>query len=187
MSAQTNADPLTKEYFRWMYDQVVQVNDPQGLSSYWVVCARMMDFSFRDLVEHDSNRIAEATILRDEFLSTKKYVYPHDRNDLLFPDATIFEVLVALARRANFMVEMDLYKWFQLFLRNLGLDRYNDWYCSSHFIGNIDRILDRFNSRTYKPNGHHGGLFPLAHPVRDQREVELWYQMAAFMTENTMY
>lgn len=186
MSAQIDAKPLTKLYFRWLYDQVMAVNDPQGLSSYWNVCALMMDLVFLDLVEYDSNRIAEATILRDEFLATQKGITIHDRNDFLFPDASIFEVLVALARRANFMVEMDLYKWFQLFLRNLGLDRYNDWYCNSHFTGNIGRILNRFNSRTYQPNGHRGGLFPLAHPTRDQRGVELWYQMGAYINEHMM-
>jgi hypothetical protein len=186
MSAQTEASSLQSLYFRWLYDQVVEVNDPNGLSSYWQVCARMMDYSFRDLVEHDSNRMAEGSELRKEYIRWFANE-PLDEAELLFPDVTIFEVLVALARRANLMIEMNVFKWFQLFLRNLGLDRYNDWYCATHFTRNIDRILDRFNSRTYKPNGHHGGLFPLAHPIRDQREVELWYQMAAFMTENTMY
>jgi hypothetical protein len=180
-----DASPLVRPYFRWLYDQVVYFNDPQGMQSYWQVCARMQDMTFLDLVEHDSNRIAEATNLRDRFLATLADVTPHDRNDLLFPDASIFEVLVALAERANYMVEMDMYKWFNIFLRNLGLDRYSDGYCLLHLTGNIDRILNRFNRRSYRANGHNGGLFPLEHPTRDQREVELWYQMGAYINENT--
>ena len=186
MSVQQEKPELTRAYFKWMYDQVVAYDNPQGMNSYWTVCAKMMDLTFLDLVEHDSNRIAEAANLRTEFLDTCVHPLPHDVADFLFPDATIFEVLVMLARRANLMIEMDVQKWFQLFLRNLGLDRYSDWYCNGHLTGNIGRILNRFNSRTYDANGHKGGLFPLAHPTRDQREVELWYQMGAYMTENMM-
>lgn len=177
-------EPLESLYFRWLYDQVVPVLDIEGVSSYWRVCSIMHSMIFKDLVEYDSNRIAEVTTLRDEFLMTLKRPTPHDRNDILFPDATIFEVLVMLAKRANLMVEMDLMKWFQLFLRNLRLDRFHDCYCMTGRTGGINRTLTRFNNRTYRPNGNDGGLFPLAHPTRDQRRVELWYQMGAFMNEN---
>jgi hypothetical protein len=46
--------------------------------------------------------------------------------------------------------------------------------------------LHKLNNRTYSKLGK-GGLFPLRSSAYDQRKVELWYQMAAFMTENHMY
>jgi hypothetical protein len=186
MSTETDTEPIESLYFRWLYDQVVPELDIEGVSSYWRVCSIMHSMVFKDLVEYDSNRIAEVTTLRDEFLMTLRQPNPHDRADVLFPDATIFEVLVMLAKRANLMVEMDLMKWFQLFLKNLKLDRYSDWYCVTGRTGGIHRTLERFNNRTYRPNGQNGGLFPLAHPLKDQRTVELWYQMGAFMNENML-
>ena len=36
--------------------------------------------------------------------------------------------------------------------------------------------------RTYDSNGY-GGLFPLRNPREDQRKVELWYQLNAYLLE----
>lgn len=185
MSTQEESNPLPGLYFKWLYDQVVPTRELNGLSSYWKVCTIMHSVVFLDLVEHDSNRIADGANLRNEFLAQSGGQIL-DKNDVMFPDATIFEVLVALAIRANLMIEMDVMKWFQLFLSNLRLDRYNDWYCMMHHIGGITRNLNRFNKRIYRPDGSAGGLFPLARPTKDQREVELWYQMGAYMNENMM-
>jgi hypothetical protein len=178
-------NPLHIRYFRWLYDQVVQTYDVEGLSSYGLVCDRMHNTIFQALVEHDSNRIAEGAELRNEFLKFSGGEIL-DKVDVLYPDATVFEVLVGLAKHANTMVEMDLYKWFDLFLRNLKLDVYSDWYCMNHRTWKIDKIIDVFNNRRYDEKGK-GGLFPLKIPGEDQRRVELWYQMAAFTTENMMY
>ena len=48
---------------------------------------------------------------------------------------------------------------------------------------NIDEILNKFIDRTYRASGY-GGLFPLRHSKEDQRKVEIWYQMAAYLIEN---
>ncbi len=47
----------------------------------------------------------------------------------------------------------------------------------------IDDILERLIWRQYQEDGQ-GGFFPLAWPEQDQREVELWYQMNAYLAEN---
>ncbi len=66
-------------------------------------------------------------------------------------------------------------------------------------LDQVDMILDRMVERTYKRNGE-GGLFPLrgpkccgdvlieegVYPLRDQRGVEIWYQMCDWMLENYM-
>ena len=38
-------------------------------------------------------------------------------------------------------------------------------------------------AREYSDNGH-GGLFPLKNPKKDQRKVEIWYQMTEYINEN---
>jgi hypothetical protein len=183
MTVQEEANPLQGQYFRYLYDLVVPVLQVDGLSSYGTVCTAMHNLIFKDKVPHDSNRIAEAADLRNAFLDTNPRSGTRDWNDVLARDASIFEVLVELARRANFMIELDDMKWFQIFLKNLGLDRYCDWYCLSHGTGHIFRVLRRFNERTYKPDGS-GGLFPLKNPGGDQREIELWYQLGAWVNEH---
>jgi len=186
MSVQEEEKPLPSKYFKWLYDQVVPVDEVDGMSSYWLVCVRMHELPFKALVPHDDNRIAEGAELRAEFMDTTGLEIL-DWVVLMFPDATVFEVLVALAKRANLMIEMTEQKWFQIFLQNLKLDLYSDWYCAHHSTGRINRILGHFNDRTYRYSGHGGGLFPLTKPPADQRQVELWYQMGAFMTEHEMY
>jgi hypothetical protein len=42
--------------------------------------------------------------------------------------------------------------------------------------------MERCVWRTYEPNGV-GGFFPLENPNEDQREVELWYQMSAYVDD----
>jgi hypothetical protein len=45
-----------------------------------------------------------------------------------------------------------------------------------------EEILDAVIWRTYLPNGQ-GGFFPLIDFEEDQTQVELWYQMSAFIRE----
>lgn len=182
MTAQEDANPLHNQYFRWLYDRVVSVMQVDGWHSYGVVCTAMHSIIFQALVPHDDNRIAESAELRTEFLNTDPNIFPHDRNDVMFRDASIFEVLVMLANKANFMIELDDCKWFQIFLKNLGLDLYCDAYCLDHGTGHIFRVLRRLNTRTYRPDGR-GGLFPLKNPGGDQRQTELWYQLGAWVNE----
>lgn len=47
----------------------------------------------------------------------------------------------------------------------------------------IDMVFKQLNSRYYKSDGF-GGLFPLSNPMGDQRYVEVWYQMMAYLAEN---
>ena len=185
MSFMVDVPDLERAYFGWLYDKVVRVNSPDSPLSYWYVCGRMFEIEFQALIPNDENRIADATEFVSEFLRT------HDgdlgqRNDLLLRRVSVFEMLVAFAYRVNDVVPMDPEKWFQLFLKNLGLELYSDAYCLEHSTGKIPRILSKFNDRRYSARGE-GGLFPLDHPLKDQRQVELWYQFGAYTEEKTMY
>lgn len=146
----------------------------------------MHKIPFAALVPHDDNRIGDVTALRQLFQEEEHIREPLDQNDLMFPDATILEVLIGLAKRATFMVGKGEGWWFDLFIKNLGLVKYNDIFCTDNSSRWIVRVLDKFNNREYKADGT-GGLFPLKIPNQDQRQVELWYQMGAYMTENLMY
>lgn len=63
---------------------------------------------------------------------------------------------------------------------NLGISRYSD--DQKIPAEKIEKILDTVINRKYKRNGL-GGFFPLKHADRDQRKVELWYQLNAYVLE----
>lgn len=179
-------DSIHDVYFAWLYDQVMDVWDVNSEESYTAVCALMHQVIFTALVPYDENRIADAAGLRNNFKELAGNIGPRELADLMLPDASVFEVLIALADRADFMVPLTRKVWFHIFLENLKLDKYNDWYNRPRSTWPVERIINVFNSRAYQPNGR-GGIFPLRRAPQDQRKVELWYQMGAYMTDNSMY
>lgn len=178
---------LAKDYFDWLYERVFGIRDVITKNNYTVLCDAMHRFPFKNLVRHDDNRVAEGIALRDEFLKNYRKRYNvSDKLDMVMPDASIFEVLVSLANRADFVYDNGEEFWFDLFITNLKLKEFNDMGFLARDAAKVERRLRRFNDRRYAPDGD-GGIFPLKDPQEDQREVELWYQMAAYMTENRMY
>lgn len=146
----------------------------------------MHQVEFAPLVPYDENRVAVAAGLRNQFQNFAGSLGPGEVSDLMQPDASVFEVLIGLAGQADDMIPLTLKTWFQMFTENLGLDRYFDEYLSRHSPWPAERIINTFNNRHYRPNGR-GGIFPLNRPQHDQREVELWYQMGAYINEKGLY
>jgi hypothetical protein len=165
-------------YFNWLYNQV------RG-GDYQMVCELMHSIIFKIAVSHDENRVGDVAEFRQRFVNEFPGIPEEELAEVMSPNASIFEVLVGLALRGNFQNNLPIQVWFGIFLRNLGLTNFDDY----RFRVNRNRafqILRTFNDRTYQPNGQ-GGLFPLRRPKQDQREVELWYQMGAYLTENELY
>jgi hypothetical protein len=92
----------------------------------------------------------------------------------------MLEMLVGLSRRLSFECEGESRDWFWHLMENLGLRYYNDR--STYSKEHIDGILDRVIWRTYNPDGE-GGLFPLRNSEQDQRGIEIWYQLSAYILE----
>lgn len=96
---------------------------------------------------------------------------------------SVLEMMVALAIRMADEIVPEVGNagyFFWLMLKNLGLTEMDDARFNpeeTHYI------LDRFLERGYSADGY-GGLFPLEHPKKDQRNVEIWYQMQAYVIEN---
>ena len=169
----TRPDALTVRYFDWLYEQV-------NRGDYLKLCAWMHNVPFQVVVHLDGNRVGDVEELRGIFLNHQRHP-----EDLRLPDATIFEILVVMAQKTSFMTNAPVDAWFQRFIDNLGLARFVDAGFESH-SRQIDRIIGHFNNRTYRPDGR-GGLFPLTRPLADQRDIELWYQMGAYLREHKLY
>lgn len=96
---------------------------------------------------------------------------------------SMLEMLVALGRRLSFQMEGESRFWFWTLLENVGLDKFNDrFYKTDKQAEEVDEVLQRIIWRNYAEDGS-GGLFPLKHPDEDQRKVEMWYQMSAYILE----
>lgn len=178
---------LKTDYFDWLYSLVFRVRDMESEISFVTVCDHLHSIQFNDVVPNDDNRTAYGLLLRDEFAGLHRLTKAgYDELWSLGPKATLFEMLIGLARQADFMVTVGLEIWFREFLENLDLLKFSDARFREQDTVKIMRILRTFNDRRYRSNGK-GGIFPLKLPNQDQRPVELWYQMAAYMAENTMY
>lgn len=177
---------LPAQYFRWLYDRVCVVRDWRSDRSYQMVCDEMQRIPFKVLVERDHNRMCDGADLRDEFLDCIRERSLDRKAEREAHEVSIFELLVGLAERGRIMTGNTREEWFMIFLQNLGLDECSDSQDDIITRTRVRRILNKFNNRKYRANGA-GGLFPLDNPIIDQRRVELWQQMGAYVRQNDFY
>lgn len=135
---------------------------------------------FTWFVHNDDNRVEDGKELREDFLDETGT--ERDR-DWMEQGCSMLEMLIALSRRAAFEADEEPFEWFWILIDNLELRPFVDEAFTDDFNVDVDVILDRVIDRTYEPDGR-GGLFPLRHADRDQREVEIWYQLSAYLMEN---
>lgn len=173
-----NIDDIKDEYYEWL-THLVGIRDHQALFSY------LHNSDFYWSVERDVNRALDGIGLRDKFMRIAQYDIADTER---FGACTILEMLLGLAIRMNdIMYEIGendrTSHWFWLLLRNTGLD---NCYDKAFYADGVDAIITTVLSRNYDYNGI-GGFFPLHHCEEDQRNVELFYQMSAYLDENYSY
>ena len=189
---------ILDEYFNWLC-KIIQVE--QKNKSYWILARRLFDREFEWYILNDDNRAEDGLWLRDDFDTDFRVnlssVY-HERCNML-------EMLIALAKRFDEIVQKEgqtgyAALCFWEMMDNCELSRYtDDWFIetlggykriSGKIPGEtgwdtclIDRIIDKIIYREYTRLGH-GGLFPLKFAKKDQRKVELWYQLSEYINQN---
>lgn len=174
---------LEINYFKWLCAKVMYVLHPTPSLTHWKLLRILHSTEFVWLISGDDSRVVDGMELRDEFIydTTFPKKGPRTIPAVTGTTASVFEVLLALARRAEFQTSEKAQDWFWEFLENLGLSGFTD--AEEIDPADVEEILDRFIWRTYNRNGE-GGIFPLKNPNSDQRDVELWYQLAAYIREN---
>lgn len=175
---------INQRYFEWLCD-LVHVD--QGDKTWWILMRDLHAKVFYSLVPHDENRAWDGLELREDFM--KELWYPKYAE--IEGECSVLEMLIGLARRIDFetsdpysenQTDRTVY-WFWEMIDNLGLMPFDDEsYIDNGGMHFVYGILKRLVNRKYKRNGS-GGLFPLEHPRKDQREVEIWYQMSAYLLE----
>lgn len=171
---------IDDRYLEWLYELIGTVRNRNPARSYWSLARQLYTKEFVWLVANDDNRVEDGKELRLEFVAEQG-------TDGASPTwmglgCSMLEMLVALSRRASFESDMTPGDWFWFFMRNLQFERFTDAKYDRSIESAVDETLDRVIYRTYLPDGI-GGLFPLQEPRQDQRKVELWYQLAAYLLE----
>lgn len=170
---------LDELYFTWLYGQVASVKLKNPKRTYWKIFRILFKKEFVWIVPNDDNRIEDGKELRYEFLEKEGIDVEDVDPDWLQMGCSMLELFIGLARRLSFETNAPTYEWFWEIMENLDIV-YND---TIHIPrAQVEEKLDRVIWRTYRSNGR-GGLFPLQRPRNDQRDVELWYQLNAYILE----
>ncbi|MCX7817555.1 MAG: hypothetical protein N2317_08640 [Syntrophales bacterium] len=180
---QMSKTATVNEYYFWLCDLVnANGSDP----SYNELMKALYNKTFYWSVPNDDNRAAEGRDLRERFCEETGLVYVHDYFDF---HCSMLELIIALAYRCESTMadqgeNMSMQHWFWKMLSNIELlDCTDEYFYNMGVPDYVDSILNRIIDRTYHRTGK-GGLFPLKHPKKDQRKVELWYQMSLYLVEN---
>lgn len=176
MEANGTIDDL---YFEWLYGQIAAVTNRNPARSYWSLARQLYTTEFTWFIPNDDNRAEDGKELRIEFLDLSNVSVTQDWMEL---NCSMLEMLIALARRASFETGLEPLWWFWKLMDNMELKNYTDITYNVAVTQDVQEKLERVCQRTYRKNGR-GGLFPLSHTIKDQTEVELWYQMATYLLE----
>lgn len=163
----------------WLYSQVADADAKDPSLTYWKLLKQLFTTEFVWLIPNDDNRLEDGKELRSEFLHETGEEPDREWVEM---GCSVLELIVGLSRRLADQVDGEPHYWFWHLMENLHLHVYRD----SRRLQKqrIADILERVIWRTYQSDGQ-GGFFPLKHPPEDQRNVELWYQLAHYVNEMT--
>lgn len=171
--------PLDELYFVWLYSKVGSVKVANPSRTYWKLLRALFTKEFVWIVANDDNRAEDGRDLRKEFMEEEGVASVDD--DWLRLGCSILELLIALSRRLEFEAGGTPREWFWILIQNLGFGLCQD--STPLDEKKLDEALDDLIWRTYRADGR-GGLFPLREAQEDQRDVEIWYQLCAYLIEN---
>lgn len=170
-------EPLENLYFNWLCAKVNRVDHPTPSLTYWNLFRQLHSTEYIWIISGDDNRAEEGIELRSEFITESRFPYQDGWADV---GCSVLEMLIGFSRRAQFNAGETSSYWFWHFLDNLGLASIND--ASDIPPEEIDEILNIFVWRLYDEFGA-GGLFPMQNPLKDQKEVEVWYQFCDYLVD----
>lgn len=178
--------PSEDRYFEWLCGIV-------GLDSdypcYSKLARILADFPFYSVIPRDIHRAKDGERLRVDY-AENHYIEESDYRKICSKNCSYLEMLTALSiRMSELTVDGDdggfaVKKFFWELLANAGLNYFSDenwsWETSPEVI---KETLKMISERGFRYDGV-GGFFPLREPKIDQRTIEIWYQMSAFLNEN---
>lgn len=184
-----------EDYANWLASTYIKAPEYSHLIEY------MLHYPFIYTVKNDINRSYDGLDLRKHYIMEAQTL-PFGES---YQCCTFAEFLCALSDRIDFVFYTPDYghrpaAYFKMMLKNLHIDWATDDTLANPgkipmkdfataeqvtdlFRDAISSAIDRINDRSYDFNGQ-GGLFPLRYADEDQRLVETWIQLAAYIAEN---
>lgn len=135
--------------------------------------------------EMDENRAMDGLQLRVQYMER----YGEGGSSTNRGPCTMLEFLVGLAKRMSFLMGEEnqpskTQEYFWHLIKNLRLIKYDDErYSELNGEFFVDEAVQRVLDRTYDANGN-GGLFPTRTVMADQRSMDIWMQMQAWLNEH---
>lgn len=164
---------LHERYLEYLGSQVIA---NKALEDHRDLFEIMHSIEFVWIVPNDDNRLHDGLDVRVQWMEER------DASGLQGP-VSFLEMLVGFARRANFLRdELTSQEWGWHLITNMGLHQMWDPLSQRKRRKCVD-IIEGVIWRTYRRDGT-GGMFPLRHPEYDQRRLELWHQLNAYVMEN---
>lgn len=184
-----NQEQFISGYFKWVIGQAFAKEQSQY--RYNGALVMLFNIPFYWLITSDANRAGDASVFRHyERAQLERHKHSIDSAWLdawANANPSVLEVLVGIAERWHQFYEFEPPYFFTHLFRNLGLHVYQGPNLRVSQDEQIAKIVDRWLSRQFKPNGE-GSPFPLKdnkfrnHP--DMRLLDIWGQMNAYALEN---
>jgi hypothetical protein len=170
-------EPFENAYFNWLCAKVIDTRKTSPGLTYWALFGILHRTEFVWELMGDDNRVEDGKELRREFILMEELPDNPEWRTVL--GCSVFEMLVAFSRRAEWLTDRPAREWFWEMIDNVGLRESND--------GNIDPnqvvdILDQLIWRTYDEHGN-GSLFPLRMSAADQKHIEIWRQFCEYLVD----
>mgnify|MGYP000851237999 FL=1 len=167
-----------QQYFAWLYSKIDNFKVPN--ITYFKLAQQLYEKEFVWFIPNDDNRNAEGMELRRVFLKETGSAFPS--RQWMEMSSSMLELLIGISYRLSFIDDRPPHIWFWELIDNIDLTYAKDDIYDRDVEVDVDETLDRIIWRLYDPDGS-GGLFPLHHAFEDQRNIELWYQMSAYLNE----
>lgn len=176
-----DAAPLDELYLRWLYGQVAIVDEQDESLTYWSLFRQMFTTKFLWLVPRDENRLEDGKALRNVFLREQGLSRREVDPAWIDIECSFLELVMGLSNHLEFEAGGTVPYWFWKLLENIDLRGFHDAVDYPEDV--VEGIIYSVMFRQYNRQGE-GGFFPLKEPCEDQRGIELWYQLSAYVLEH---
>jgi hypothetical protein len=174
------SEPLDEMYLKWLYRFIANPRYKHHTKTHWVLAKLLFTTEFTWTIPNDDNRAEDGKDLRWQFVQELELYWV---DEYWFQEGcSMLEMLIALAKRLEFESDRTLKDWFWELIRNTGIPYATDilYAKDSDLADHVRACMSTVIHRTYAPDGR-GGLFPQKSTTRDQRDVELWYQLSEYL------
>lgn len=176
-------EEIENQYFRWLCGIINTEDDI--VYNFNRLLGKLFNTDFYYILNMDSNRETDGIDLRYRFGRENGYKDYEISSYLDDHPCSVLEMMVALSIRCENQFAYDpeygdrTAEWFWKMIKSLGLEDQTDDY----YVGAVvENILERFLSRNFKKNGQ-GGLFTIRNSSKNMRNIDIWYQMCAYLNE----